>query len=31
VRDQARYDRMSDDRFSGRGGFGAGRMGGFRR
>jgi hypothetical protein len=31
MRDQARYDRMSDDRFGGRGGFGAGRMGGFRR
>ncbi|CAM3741480.1 DUF3300 domain-containing protein [Polynucleobacter arcticus] len=31
MRDQARYDRMNDDRFGGRGGFGGGRMGGFRR
>jgi hypothetical protein len=31
MREQARNDRMNDDRFSGRGGFGAGRMGGFRR
>ena len=31
MRDQTRYDRMSDDRFGGRGGFGGGRMGGFRR
>ena len=31
MRDQARYDRMNDDRFGGRSGFGAGRMGGFRR
>ena len=31
MRDQARYDRMNDDRFGGRGGFGGGSMGGFRR
>ena len=31
MRDQARYDRMNDDRFGGRGGFGGGHMGGFRR
>ena len=31
MREQARADRMNDDRFGGRGGFGAGRMGGFRR
>lgn len=31
MREQARYDRMNDDRFGGRGGFGGGRMGGFRR
>lgn len=33
MREQARYDRMSDDRFGGggRGGFGGGHMGGFRR
>lgn len=31
LRDQARFDRMNDDRFGGRGGFGGGRMGGFRR
>jgi len=31
MREQTRYDRANDDRFSGRGGFGAGRMGGFRR
>jgi hypothetical protein len=31
MREQARADRMNDDRFGGRGGFGGGRMGGFRR
>ena len=31
MREQARFDRLNDDRFGGRGGFGAGRMGGFRR
>jgi hypothetical protein len=31
MREQARYDRMNDERFGGRGGFGGGRMGGFRR
>lgn len=31
ILEQARYDRMDDERFGGRGGFGAGRMGGFRR
>jgi hypothetical protein len=31
MREQARNDRINDDRFGGRGGFGAGRMGGFRR
>lgn len=31
LRDQARFDRMGDDRFGGRGSFGGGRMGGFRR
>lgn len=31
LRDQARYDQMRDEGFGGRGGFGAGRMGGFRR